>query len=109
MAEYIDRGNIQKEACWGCRYNICVDGCSYPEPCEKLLAAFLDAEPAADVAPVVRCQECNYWNRSSEMMPDGEEADYGWCDKMLDSDSEMELITTENDFCSYGERRENEV
>lgn len=58
MAELIDREKNRESACRGCIYRICVDGCSYPEPCEKLLAAFLTAEPVADVAPVVRCQDC---------------------------------------------------
>lgn len=58
-----------------------------------------------DVAMVVRCKECAYWNRSSEIMPDGEKSDYGWCGKLLDSDSETEVVTSEKDFCSFGERQ----
>lgn len=53
MAEYIDRGKIRNEVCKDCTYRICADGCAYSELCEKLLAAFIEAEPAADVAPVV--------------------------------------------------------
>lgn len=72
--------------------------------------AVLDNIEAEDVSPIVRCKECAYWNRSSEIMPDGEKADYGWCGKLLDADSETEVVTSEKDFCSYGEKKgDNEI
>lgn len=52
MAEYIDREKVREEACKGCTHRVGSDGCGWPEPCEKLLAAFIAAEPS-DVAPVV--------------------------------------------------------
>lgn len=52
------------------------------------------------------CKECAYWSRSDEIMPDGEKADYGWCGKLLDADSETEVVTSEMDYCSFGERKD---
>ena len=46
--------------------------------------------PAADVAPVVRCKDCKY-NRGSK--------------KCLNSDSFF-AVPKDDDFCSYGERKE---
>lgn len=53
--------------------------------------AFGDPD-AVDVAPVVRCKDCK---RSAQMA----EAGFGWCSKFSN-------ITLDNDFCSYGERKE---
>lgn len=58
MADYIDREMARSKACNGCTRH--VNGACYdPEPCEKLLAAFVSA-PSADVAPVVKCQVCEF-------------------------------------------------
>lgn len=62
--------------------------------------------PTIEAEKVVRCKECAYWNRSSEIMPDGEQADYGWCGKLLDADSETEVVTSEMDYCSFGDRKD---
>lgn len=54
----------------------------------------LENEPAADVAPVVRCKNCRYSNFDPE---------YGkrWCDRCLSC-----MLVRDDDFCSYGERME---
>lgn len=54
MAEYIDREKIRLEVCSDCTRHVSLV-CQSPEPCYKLLAAFLEAEPA-DVAPMVHGQ-----------------------------------------------------
>lgn len=54
--------------------------------------------PAADVAPVVRCRECRKWDAD----PDSYGKDDGPKGKCMKSFEE----TYDNDFCSYGERRE---
>lgn len=46
MAEYIDREKIREETCKGCVHRTEKDGCGWPEPCEKLIGAFLNAEPS---------------------------------------------------------------
>lgn len=51
MPEYIDREKIRPEVCSDCTRHVSLV-CQSPEPCYKLLAAFLEAKPV-DVAPVV--------------------------------------------------------
>lgn len=53
------------------------------------------------------CRECTFWNRHDDILSDGRFPDWGYCSKMLDSDSEIEITTLENDFCSWGQRRED--
>lgn len=48
------------------------------------------------------CRECTYWNRHDDILPNSRFPDWGYCSKMLDSDSEIEITTLENDFCSFG-------
>ena len=73
-----------------------------------ILAETVDKAPTIDAVPVVRCRECKYWGdedgklqgldgtlfarcRVNNYLIDGRHT--GWC-------------PTENDFCSYGERKE---
>lgn len=51
--------------------------------------------PAADVVPVVRCKDCVHWREAVTN-------DKGF---LICPASGMEI--TESDFCSYGEREEN--
>ena len=55
----------------------------------NLAKARIEAEPAADVVPVVRCLDCKYWRSY-----------WGRCYK------HDEYGMAPDDFCSYGERRE---
>ena len=66
MAEYIDREKIISEACGNCTRQVDLL-CRHPEPCGKLIDAFLTPE-AADVAPVVHAQ----WKQISEPDEDGD-------------------------------------
>ena len=61
------------------------------EACAELIA---DA-PAADVVEVVRCRECTNWRRNIGFgdSPDGQCLYFG-------------LLTSKDDFCSYGERKD---
>lgn len=55
--------------------------------------------PAADVAPVVRCKDCLFWER-----------DIGFChyhSRYYDGGASWDIFN-EDDFCSYGERKEND-
>jgi hypothetical protein len=52
--------------------------------------------PAADVAPVVRCKDCKYWQDNNDNYPH-EECRWGHGE-----------TPDANDFCSYGERKEND-
>ena len=53
--------------------------------------------PAADVAPVVRCKDCKYGDYESK--PDGAMV----CLRTKDG-----FWRKETDFCSYGERKDND-
>ena len=68
---------------------------------ESLQAAcysVIDSIPAADVAEVVRCKDCCYWNRKYTTV--------GECEKLADRDQEggaqFDCDTEDDDFCSYG-------
>ena len=50
--------------------------------------------PAADVAPVVRCKDCQYWQDNNGGYPHPE-CRWGHGE-----------TPNEDDFCSYGERKE---
>ena len=67
------------------------DGCS-----AKNLQSISDM-PAADVAPVVRCKDCEYGDYDSK--PDGAMV----CLRTKDG-----FWRKETDFCSYGERKDND-
>lgn len=59
----------------------------------------IKALPAADVAPVVRCKDCLFWER-----------DIGFChyhSRYYDGGASWDIFN-EDDFCSYGERKEND-
>ncbi len=76
-----------------------------PELWEQL-ARVIESQPTADVEEVVRCSECKYWKCKRKGILD----DYiGDClNENHYSRSEYAPIMRETDFCSYGERKENE-
>ena len=53
--------------------------------------------PAADVAPVVRCEDCQNWKRNVGLT----DSPNGHC-------FEHDIDTNGRDFCSYGERKDND-
>lgn len=57
--------------------------------------------PTVDAVEVVRCKNCKKWNEKT-----------GVCEEFtshrLPSGGRVAFITRENDFCSYGERRDSE-
>lgn len=83
MAEYIEREAFkQKYLC-----------CGYlPEMSEKEFDEF----PAADVAEVVRCKDCDAWKRNVGIV----DSPNGHC-------FEHDIDTNGQDFCSYGEYQIN--
>lgn len=52
------------------------------------VAEFIDDQPTIDAVPVVRCRECKYHNKPPCPMS----LSFNW--------------TEDDDFCSYGERKE---
>ena len=49
---------------------------------------------SVDAVPVIRCKDCRYWN------------DDGYCNKWDNGPGHPDM--RENDFCSFGERREED-
>lgn len=62
------------------------------------LLNIINDAPTIDAVPVVRCRECKYWRRYT-----GQRENHcaGECER-----HRMEGGTYENDFCSYGQRKE---
>ena len=65
---------------------------------EAVQTDYIERLPAADVAPVVRCKDCNHY-------------DMGVCLKIY-SDGSVHPAAWQSrkpeDFCSYGERKDND-
>ena len=95
MAEYIEREALRKVLeSWRDAHADVDDeqGCGLLED----VIWEVDAQPAADVAPVVRCKDCKHY-------------DMGVCLKIYsDGNAHTEAWKPRNpeDFCSYGERKD---
>ena len=64
-------------------------------PTKEEFVRFLKKQPTVDAVPVVRCRECNHRGTDDCIFHiKGEPAD------------EELLLKLDNDFCSYGERKE---
>lgn len=83
MATYIDADLLKKQI---------EHGAQMTEKRIRLLD--LSEQPEADVEPVVRCKYCKYWQDNNGGYPNPE-CRWGHGE-----------TPDENDFCSYGERRE---
>lgn len=84
MAEYIERGTALRVA-------------HIMRPEDKRLEAEMANIPAANVAPVVRCKDCQFWQRHTQV-----NRDCGKCGR-------FGTVTTKcNDFCSLGVKKTEE-
>ena len=107
MPEYIEREALMEElaAIQSATY---MSTCLTKDECKGkrwMIARAIDAvkaAPAADVARVVRCKDCCYWNRKYTTV--------GECEKLADRDQEggaqFDCDTEDDDFCSYGKRKD---
>ena len=94
MAEYIERRKAAEVLCnviCGSDRGLCI---STPENCQQKKMLALYELAAADVAPVVRCKDCIWRGREECAM-------FYRCDC-----GEQHTWETDNDFCSYVERRD---
>ena len=87
MAEYIEREAAYREIC----SDETMSGFEKAY-CSELIRNI----PAADVAPVVRCKDCKYWQDNNDGYPH-EECRCGHGE-----------TPDANDFCNYGERKEGD-
>jgi hypothetical protein len=60
----------------------------------------IEAQPTADVVEVVRCEHCKYAEYCYADVFDCRCPNAPW------ASDEYSILTNANDFCSYGERRE---
>lgn len=59
------------------------------------IADEIDEAPTIDAVPVVRCKDCKWWH---------EDDDIGRCD----NPDGLDNYANPDDFCSYGERKDEE-
>ena len=82
-------------------------GEKYGIPLGDLVDTFIDI-PAADVVEVVRCRECKYWGDEDGKLQRSDGLLFARCiihNYLLDG-RHTGWCPTENNFCSYGERKE---
>ena len=87
MAEYIEREALLNSKQWRSLKS------EFDQTRAKCIIATF---PAADVVEVVRCKECKYWECGKDYEP--------YCNHWGNMMSE----TNADDFCSYGERKNND-
>lgn len=100
MSDYISREEAKRRLrIWitGCEMDGDKDAANHFRDCIDLL----DELPAAEVAPMVRCQKCKYYaefrtKKNGQIMR--------LCYRMGRKD--MEYHVNPDDFCSYGEKEE---
>lgn len=98
MAEYIERGALMQFPIRRDHYDRKNGNKHFINGIESVLE-YAENLPAADVAPVVRCKDCKYYNRSELLAPNK------FCFR-LKHPTENRLIGynfAPDDFCSYGE------
>lgn len=84
---YIDAEKLYESMQWNIQHDM------YDKPFDYL--AEIDYQPTADVVEIVRCKDCkHYCPVYADTM--------GGRDCLL-----LKTITRADDFCSYGERKEN--
>ena len=94
MTEYIERNALLDDISAAVKHR------GMGEIIGQTLMRYVKRQPAADVAPVVRCKDCVHWDDD----PDTYGADYGPKGKCMKSFETM----CADDFCSYGERKDGE-
>ena len=70
--------------------------------------SFIDDAPTIDAVPVVRCRECKYWSDEDGELQRSDGVLFARCKvhNYLIDRRHTGWCPTENDFCSYGERKE---
>ena len=94
MARYIDAEDFYKRQAKRCNYNSPIIGTCTMD--NITLREALKKQPTADVVEVVRCKDCRHFEYSQI-----NNRGFRICQA-----SKMDI--TENDFCSYGERRKDD-
>ena len=68
----------------------------------------IEAAPTVDAVEVLRCRECKYWGDEDGKLQDSDGVLFARCKvhNYLIDGRHTGWCPTENDFCSYGERKE---
>lgn len=68
----------------------------------------IEAAPTVDAVEVLRCRDCKYWGDEDGKLQDSDGALCARCTvhNYLIDGRHTGWCPTENDFCSYGERKE---
>ena len=69
-----------------------------------ILAETVDKAPAIDAVPVVRCRECKHAYINSFSAASG----VALCRLLTNRAEGIQIVMQQGDFCSYGERKEND-
>ena len=74
----------------------------------KRQKAFLDKFPTIDAVPVLRCRDCKYWGDEAGKLQHSDGVLFARCKvhNYLIDGRHTGWCPTENDFCSYGERKD---
>ena len=92
MSDYIKREDAMAEfATNGSATVYGIDKC-------KAIISRLQLVPTADVVEVVRCKDCEHFEAINN-------DDHGWCKMISDLPCGIS-VRYDDDYCSYGERRE---
>lgn len=105
MIDYIMRLDALIDVCIGCNEEFPNEPC---EPNDCKIKRALSVIPTADVVEVVRCKDCKY--RSKEWYEDKRNKDGGYWLVCCENDAIAERIyglAQDNDYCSYGEKRDD--
>ena len=79
-------------------------------PTREEFVYFIKKQPTVDAVPVVRCRECKYWGDEDGKLQNSGGVLFARCkvhNYLLDG-RHTGWCPTENDFCSYGERKDGD-
>ena len=101
--QYIEREAVKRELL---SWAVCMNHPEYLMRDDALHV--IDSMPAADVVKVVRCKECEYFLQYSEKYKQEVECADGDCFiKRLHSEEVQYCPCKNDDYCSFGERRDS--
>ena len=100
--EYIEREAAKRELL---SWAVCMNHPEYLMRDDALHV--IDSIPAADAVEVLRCRDCKYWGDEAGKLQHSDGVLFARCkvhNYLLDG-RHTGWCPTENDFCSYGERK----
>ena len=103
--EYIEREAAKRELL---SWAVCINHPEYLIKDDALHV--IDSIPAADVVEVLRCRDCKYWGDEAGKLQHSDGVLFARCKvhNYLIDGRHTGWCPTENDFCSYGERKDGD-